>query len=234
MKTYITLIAAILLSFIAHAQEENNDDKLNVSIDWENEVNKNHTYKNTFSQKDESYIKWIYKTSKVVSSKVADQNNSDSYYHDGKGNDPIAFTVEENDIERIETYKNVVRPSNKKFSRFSIDIGKYSIPKIEGKLQKGITTYFSDSSKGYEMGIKMDNDKRKVKIEILDLDKNLIHIIEDQILQEGWNHYKWDITHTKSGKYILKYTVDDKEMSQVIKVEKHKGTLIGRFFDWLF
>lgn len=234
MKKYISLFVGILISVSAFAQEDTIDDSITITIDWDAEVNRNHKYKNTFSQKDEDYIKWVYSTSKIVTSKVADQNNGKSYYHDGRGNDPIEFTIIENNIERKETYKNVVLPSRKTFSKFSIDMGNYSIPKIEGRLQKGITTYFSDSSKGYEMGIKMDNDERKVKIEILDLDKNLIQIIEDQILQKGWNHYKWDIINVEPGKYLLKYTVDDKEMSQVIKVEKNNGTLIGRFFDWIF
>jgi len=234
MKTYVIILAFSLLSMTANAQNISNLDSILVSIDWENETNKKHKYKDLYSQKDEDYIKWVYEISKNVSGYVADVTNEKNYYHDGRGNNPLVFTIEENNQVRTEMYRNAVKPSKKKKSNFSINIPRFEMPRIEGALPKGVITYFSDSSKGYEMGIELDNNFRKVKIEILDLDKKLIHIIEDKVLEEGWNHYKWDISNVKPGEYYLKYTVDENEMTQIINIEKYNGSYLKRFLNWLF
>ncbi len=234
MKTYALFIVLSLTLSNVNAQHYSNLDSILVSIDWENETNKKHKYKNIFREKDAGYIKWVYEISKNVTGYVADVTNEYNYYHDGRGNNPLAFTIEENNEVRTEVYRNAVKPTRKKLSNFSINIPRYEMPRIEGSLPKGINTYFSDSSKGYEMGIELDNSQRKVKIEILDLDKKLVHIIEDKVLEEGWNHYKWDISNVNSGEYYLKYTVDGYEMTQIIEIDKFKGSFAKRFFDWLF
>lgn len=234
MKNLFSLLISFTIINLSFAQENTSLDSVQVSIDWEDDTNKNHKYKNIYSQKDEDYIKWIYTISRNVNGYTADKSNEKKYYHDGRGNNPIVFTVEENNEIRFETYRNAVKPSRNKTSNFSINIPDYKMPRIEGSLPKGVMTYFSDSSKGIEMGIEIDNKSRKVKIEILDMAKNLVHIIEDNTLESGWNHYKWDISDVTPDDYILKYTVDGSEMTQIIDIEKFKGSLINRFFDWLF
>lgn len=232
MKKYLIIIILLVAFIDLNAQDSL--DSISISIDWTNETNRNHKYKDIFSSKDEDYIKWIYKTSKSVSKDVADNKNDKKYYHDGSGNNPLVFTIKVNNEVRTEVYRNVVKPSKKKNSIFSVFIPKYKIPKIEGKLPKGVITYYSDSSKGIEIGIETDNNSRNVKIEILDMNSNVIHMIEDSVLDKGWAHYKWDTKDIESGSYILKYSVDENVMTQVIEIENYKGSYISRFFNWLF
>ena len=233
MKYALPIFILTLTQFNLFGQDSISTDNYTVSIDWQNEINRTHKYKDIYSQKDEEYIKWIYETSKNVTEYTSDQSKEKMYYHDGRGNDPIVFTIEKDNESREEVYKNAVKPTNKLKSTFSIFVPKPNIPRVEGSLQEGITTYFSDSSKGYEMGIEMDKN-RDVKIEILDTDQNLIHIIEDRSLDKGWNHYKWDTKNVKTGNYILKYTVDQKVMTQTIEISDRNKSLLGKFIDWLF
>lgn len=234
MKKFLSLLIGLAIINISYSQDFTSLDSVDVSIDWNDEKNKNHKYKNIYNQKGKAYIKWVYKISKIVTDKTSNKSNEKEYYHDGRGNDPIVFTIEENDVVRTETYRNAVKPSKRKKSNFSINIPNYTMPRLEGSLPKGVVTYFSNSSKGIEMGIEIENKSRKVKIEIFDMDKNLVHIIEDNILDKGWNHYKWDIEDIEPADYILKYTVDGEVMTQIIDIEKNKGSLIHRFFNWLF
>ncbi|MDF1698055.1 MAG: hypothetical protein P1U56_19565 [Saprospiraceae bacterium] len=232
MKLYVFLFSLMIITLPGQAQKQN-ISTLTVSIDWSKSLNKKHTYKDVFSQQDDSYIKRIYSISKNVSGYVQDENNTNSYYHDGNGNDPIEFTILEEGVERTETYKNAIKPSKNKLFKLPTILRNITTPIIEGSLPKGTTTYFSDSSKGIEMGILINKEQRNVKIEILSIDHELIQVIVNDNLKEGWHNFKWDTKDIRPGKYILNHTVDNKKMAQQIEVECNRGSLLKRFFDWI-
>jgi len=209
-------------------------DSLKISIDWNNETNKSHVYKDIFSSKDSDYISWLYITGKKV--EVLDPL-SDSKVRKSKkrgGNAPLIFTVEKDGVVTYEKVRNAVHPTKRKRSKAILSRLNIDIPTIEGSLPKGTITYTSDDGKKRRFGIEFHDTIRHVKIEILNLDEELIYVIEDQKLEPGEYKYKWDGTDYPSGDYILRHTMDGQIMSQTIDIGSSGlgwlGTLWNRIF----
>ena len=66
MKYLFTCLTLTIFSLISNGQDSISLDSYTITIDWENETNRTHKYKDIYSQKDEDYIKWVYETSKNV------------------------------------------------------------------------------------------------------------------------------------------------------------------------
>jgi len=153
---------------------------------------------------------------------------------------PIVFTIIEEGQMRYATINNIVvieekdnaNENNDGYSDGGWDIfgirkgiaklrvkGMLKNQNIQGDLPKGSMSFIDISRNRMKCGVNVPTSSAYVKIDINDLDGNLIATLVDDELRKGWNNYKWVRGDYPKGKYQLSISVDDQTQTQNFKLK---------------
>ena len=176
----------------------------------------------------------------VVHKSESEGNSSNSLSDQPKvsraknGKDPIVFTIIEEGEMRYDTVNNIVTIEEDYDMSASDGWDIFGIRKaiakkrtkglledinVQGDLPKGSMSFIEMSRSRMKCGVNVSTSSAYVKIDVSDLEGNLIATLVDAELSQGWNNYKWTRGNHPKGRYQLSISVDDQTQTQHFKVK---------------
>jgi len=202
-------------------------EDISVSIDWTNEVNRNHMGYEVFHKWGPKKIKEMYLQNKQLQEvhEKLGEPKPDGLVTDKDEYNSLIYTVTENNQTRLDTLQNRVTPDNS-FLGFKKGYGKAKKNlkgyKSGGRLPKGTVSSVGVNGKSeVDVSIGLMNKPCDVRIEVLSADREVVATLVNEKLDKGNYEYKWNEGSTKAkGNYYIKFVVDGQTRSQRIKVKR--------------
>lgn len=187
-----------------------NDNDIQILIE-DFEENKKHPYYKEFTTNpDPNFIQGLYYLNKSKA-----QDNRINKITRRKKNQLLIFTLIIDGNKSYDTLVNCVHPKSKKRDS---DMGN-TIP-ISGKLTDGIWSNLNNNPKGNtSIKLYLREKSAQTKIDITNLEGDLIENLVDEYLEKGNYSYKWRPNDNHNGKFFMNIYTDKLKMTYLIDVE---------------
>lgn len=200
-----------------------------VSIDWTNEVNRNHMGYDVFHKWSPKKIKELYVQNLKLQEADERMGNTiiEGLITDQDEYNSLIYTVIDNNVTRLDTLKNRVNPESY-FLKIKSTVGSHKAKRLlkkyssEGSLPEGIISSVGvNGRREVDISIDIKEKASEVQIEILNKNKEVVTTLVNEKLDIGNYEYEWNKGDEKvKGIYYIKFSVDDHTRLQRLKIKR--------------